>query len=117
MKKMSFALAILLLLVLTLSAQAAEFRIAGSIPELYFDGTTAVCSVSCRADNAKDKVEATLTLYQGETYIDSWSNSGTGRVFISEKCGVESGKSYKLVLDYSINGTVKLPKTVTGTCP
>ncbi len=117
MKKRSFALAIPLLLILTLSAQAAEFRIAGSIPELYFDGTTAVCSVSCRADNAKDKVEATLTLYQGETYVDSWSNSGTGRVFVSGSCEVESGKSYKLVLAYSINGVAKQSVTTTGTCP
>ncbi len=117
MKMRVFALAIPLLLILTLSAQAAESRIIGSTPELYFNGTTAVCSVSCRADNAKDKVEAALTLYQGETYVDFWSNSGTGRVFVSGSCEVESGKSYKLVLAYSINGVAKSSATTTGTCP
>lgn len=117
MQRRVFALALPLLLILSVSAQAMEFRVIQVRPELYFDGTTAVCSVSCRADNAGDDVEATLTLYQGEKYVDSWSDSGTGRVFVSGSCEVESGKSYKLVLDYSINGTAKLPKTTTGTCP
>lgn len=117
MRKRVFALAIPLLLALTLPAYALKARSERIIPSLYFDGTTAVCSASCKADNARDKVEATLTLYQGETYVDSWSNSGTGRVFVSGSCEVESGKSYKLVLAYSINGVAKSSATTTGTCP
>ena len=117
MKKRVFVLSVLFLLLLTLSAQAAEVRVVRIKPELYFSDTTATCSVSCKADNARDTVEATLTLYQGETYVDSWSNSGTGRVFISGSCDVESGKTYKLVVDYSINGVAQLSKTTSGTCP
>jgi len=113
----AFMLAIPLVLILTLSAQADESRVEGGTPELRFDGTTATCSVSCRANNAKDKVEATLTLYQGESFVDSWNNSGTGRVFISGSCAVKSGKSYKLVLEYSINGIARQAKEITGTCP
>lgn len=82
-----------------------------------FNGTTATCSVFFKADSTKDKAEATLTLYQGNTYVDSWTDSGTGRVFISESCEVESGKSYRLVLTYSINGVAKPAKAVSGTCP
>lgn len=117
MKKRTFALVVLLLLALAFPAQAVEVRAIQLKPDLYFDGTTAVCSVSCRSDNVRDKVEATLTLYQGDNYVDSWNNSGTGKVFISGSCEVESGKSYRLVLDYSINGTAQLSKTTTGTCP
>lgn len=117
MKRRSFALAVLLLLIFTVPAQAGELRTVQVKPDLYFNGTTALCSVSLRTDNARDDVEATLTLYQGERYVDSWNNSGTGRVFISGSCEVESGKSYKLVLDYSINGIAQLSKTTTGTCP
>lgn len=113
----AFVLAIPLVLILTLSAQAAEPRIEGGTPVLYFDGATATCSVSCRANNAKDKVEATLTLYQGDSFVDSWTNTGTGSVFISGSCAVKSGKSYKLVLEYSINGIARQAKTITGTCP
>lgn len=117
LKKRTFALVVLLLMILALPAHAVEVRAIQLKPDLYFNGTTAVCSVSCRSDNARDKVEATLTLYQGDDYVDSWNNSGTGRVFISGSCEVESGKSYKLVLDCSINGIAQLPKTTTGTCP
>lgn len=117
MKKRAFAVATLLVLLLSVSAQAAGPRSIRIRPELYFSGTTATCSVSLKADNANDKVEATLTLYQGNNYVDSWNNSGTGRVFVSGSCEVESGKSYKLVLDYSINGVAQLSKTSAGTCP
>ena len=117
MGKRVFALAVPLLLFLTLSAQALDARITRVEPDLDFNGTTAVCSATCRADNTTDKVSATLTLYQGNTYVDSWSDSGTWRVSISESCKVESGKSYRLVLSYSINGVVKPAKEVSGTCP
>lgn len=117
MKARVFALAVPLLLILALTAQAADARIERVNPRLYFDGTTANCSASCSADNTKDKIEATITLYQGDSYAASWSNSGTGFVRVSRSCDVQRGKSYKLVVDYSINGTAKQPKTVTGTCP
>lgn len=115
--KRVFALAVPLLLLLTLSAQALESRAAKADPFLDFNGTTATCSVSFKADNATDKVSATLTLYQGNTYVDSWSDSGTWRVSISESCKVESGKTYRLVLTYTINGAAQPAKAVTGTCP
>ena len=117
MKKCAFALAIPFLLILTMTAQAAEIRSIRVKPDLYFNETTATCSVSVKADSASDQVEATLTLYQGDNYVDSWNNSGTGHVFVSGSCEVESGKSYKLVLDYSINGAAQTSKTTTGTCP
>ena len=117
MKARMCALAIPVLLTLLLTAQAADARIEWANPELSFEGTTAVCSASCRADSTKDKIEATITLYQGDSYAASWSNSGTGFVRVSGSCDVQRGKSYKLVVDYSINGTAKQPKTVTGTCP
>lgn len=50
MKKRVFAMAIPVLLILTLTAQAADLRLVRINPELYFDGSTAICSVFCRAD-------------------------------------------------------------------
>ena len=115
--KRVFALAVPVLLLLTLSGQALQPRAVKVEPVLDFNGTTATCSVSFKADNATDKVSVTLTLYQGNTYVDSWSDSGTWRVSISESCKVESGKTYRLVLTYSINGAAQPAKAVTGTCP
>ena len=114
---LAFVLAFPLILALTASAFAAELRIARFTPALSFSGTTASCSVSCRGNTSKDEIEATLTLYQGDTYVDSWSNSGTYRVSISETCKVVSGKSYRLVLDYSINGESRQPVSTCATCP
>ena len=57
------------------------------------------------------------TLYQGTTYVDSWSGSGKGYASVSGSCGVRSGKSYKLVLTYSINGSSKPSVSTTATCP
>ena len=55
--------------------------------------------------------------YQGNTYVDAWSGSGTGSVFVSGQCAVKSGKSYTLTLSYSVNGTAKPSVSVSNTCP
>lgn len=117
MKRRMFSLAALLLLVLSISVQAAQPRAVSADPILYFSGTTANCSANCNTGNTSDKVSATLTLYQGGTYVDSWSGSGTGSAFISGSCKVQSGKSYTLILSYSINGQSKPSVYATGTCP
>ena len=64
----------LLLLVGILSAQMAQAvgqRAASQKPDLFFQGTTAICSAICQGNSATDSVAATLTLYQGNTYIGS----------------------------------------------
>lgn len=117
MKRRVLALTVLFVLALTTSAQAIGLRGAAFKPVLSFNGTTAFCYADCKCGNPNDKVEATLTLYQGSTYVDSWSDSGKGSVFISGECTVKSGKSYTLTLTYSINGTAKTPVSTTATCP
>ncbi|WP_369281828.1 hypothetical protein [Oscillibacter sp. GMB15532] len=116
MKRRMFSLAALLLLVLSISVQAVQLRAAGN-PNLSFNGTTANCYVNYRSASTSDKVSATLTLYQGNTYVDSWSGSGTGSVFVSGQCAVKGGKSYTLTLSYSVNGTAKPSVSVSNTCP
>lgn len=117
MKRRSFALVTLLVCILfTVSAQAIEPRVVRGTPSLVFSGTTAQCSALCSGGKSSDTVEATLTLYQGTTYIDSWSDSGKDSLSFSGSCKVERGKTYKLVLTYSINGVEKPSVTVTNTC-
>ena len=64
MKRRILSLAALLLIVLSVTAQAAETRMGGN-PVLAFDGTTAQCTATCYGRSSSDKVTATLTLYQG----------------------------------------------------
>lgn len=117
MRKRVFPLVSLLLLTLSLTAHAAEPYALTANPDLSFEGTTAVCSVSCRGEKTTDKIVATLTLYQGNTVVDTWSDSGTFRVALSGECNVKSGVAYKLVLSWSVNGEAQTDLTVTGTCP
>jgi hypothetical protein len=117
MAKRMVAMATLLVLALSISVQAAEPHVIRNNPSLTFSGTTAICSVDCKSGNSSDQISATLTLYQGSTYVDSWSSSGNGRVLISKSCPAKSGKEYKLVLSYSVNGQAQSPVSVTNTCP
>lgn len=64
MKRRILSLAALLLIVLSVTAQAAETRMGGN-PVLAFDGTTAQCTATCYGRSSSDKVTATLTLYRG----------------------------------------------------
>lgn len=118
MKKRIFALTVLmLLLALPISVQAAQPWAINNRPTLSFSRTTASCYVDCKGANTKDKISATLTLNQGSTYVDSWSGSGTGSVFVSGQHAVKSGKKYTLTLSYSVNGVAKPSVSVTNTCP
>ena len=86
-------------------------------PTLSFSGEVAKCSVVCRGENANDNIEATLTLYQGSSVVDSWSDSGRGSVTIYETCDVESGVTYRLAVEWSVNGVDQLTVGTTKTCP
>ena len=117
MRQRICALAALVVLALAISVQAAEPRTDDVRPSLSFTGRTANCSVICRGDGNDDTIDVTLTLYQGSTYVDSWSDSGIGRVTIRESCTVKSGRSYKLVVRYSVNGESKPSVYTTARCP
>lgn len=117
MGKRILATMLLVMMVLTMGAQAMDtFAVTDSI-SLSFDGTTAICSATCKGSKTSDKVEATLTLVSGGKTVDSWSASGSYSVSIFERCEVNQGKTYTLKLNYSINGTAKPEKSVTKTCP
>ena len=113
---LSVVWAVVLMSVLFVQAMAMEVRSVTARPSLRFDGTTAVCSVVCRGESSNDDLDVTLTLYQGRNEVCSWSDSGTGRVSVSGECQVVSGKSYKLMLEYSINGKTMTSST-SGVCP
>lgn len=108
---------IFLISILLVSTAYAAVPRRASAPSLSFSGTTANCSASCYGNSSQDTVSVTLTLYQGNTYVDSWSGSGKYHVSVSGSCGVQSGKSYKLTLDYSINGVKQTSVSTSKVCP
>ena len=113
MKKRVFALAACLLLVMVTTTQVAIARTPQALPILSFSGTTARGSVICQADGDLERISAKLTLYEGNIY----SGSGTGMVPVSGECTVKSGKTYRLVLTWSINGVAQPSESITRKCP
>ena len=117
MKKRIFTMVMLFVLMLSMSVQAAENRIVRATPSLQFDGTTALCSIDCKSGNVDDELVVTLTLFRGNTRLNTWTESGTRRVTFTEEHDAESGKEYKLVLSFSVNGVAQSSVTVKKTCP
>ena len=119
MKRRVFALVSLLILMLTMTAHAIEPYGAVQMPILSFNGTTANCYVDCKGENSTDTVKATLTLYQGKTYVDSWSGSGKGHALVTGNCtvmemsrNVQSGNTQNLK---SSAAPVRLPAAPAST--
>lgn len=108
---------VVLISVFFVPALAIEPRAESAKPSLSFHGTTAVCSALCKGNRTSDDIDVTLTLYQGRNYVDSWDDSGTGSVPLEGKCQAISGKSYKLALEYSVNGKKMPSVSVTSVCP
>lgn len=114
--KKCLSVVILLAFALCIPAYAAQLRAYQANPNLTFSGTTAKCSAICAGSKNSDKIEATLSLYQNNRFVDSWSNSGTLRVSVSGNCAVEKGKTYVLVLNWSVNGVEQPSASVSKTC-
>ena len=92
MKKRIFTFFVLTICVLTIGVQAMELRGITAKPRISFNGTTAICTAACYGDHSDDVINATLTLYQGSTYVDSWSSSGVESVSVRGTSKVKSGK-------------------------
>ena len=60
MKMRIFSLTALVLLMLSVTAQALEPQATGGNPVLTFSGTTAQCSITCTGNKSTDQVEAKL---------------------------------------------------------
>lgn len=120
MKKrlLSFGLAVVLAVGMTVCASAAEPQIDPRLLQVHtvltFTGTTANCEAMITS--ASDDIDATMTLKQGNRVIDSWSGSGTGIVFLDGDCHVTKGVTYTLTVEGTRNGVAFKATPVTRTC-
>ena len=87
------------------SAYSIRLRIPHNMLSIHFSEESAVCSASCIGNTSNDELGVTLTLYENNTSVDSWTNQGTGYVSLSEEYGnLVHGKTYKLTMTWSVNG-------------
>lgn len=106
---------LIIAMLIAVPAHAASSRTFRVFPDLEFNGTTATCTVAIMANHTSDKIVATTALWQGSTLVDSWNSSGSGTLKISETATVSKNKTYKLVVNYSINGTSYSPVSISRT--
>ena len=118
MKKQVLALVMVLVMLMGVAAQAAgPIEAPGVTPRLSFNGTTATCIAVVRGSKTSDTVKATVKLWTGSTCLRTWTASGTYSVRFSKTATVTKGKTYKLTVDYTINGVKQPQKAITRTCP
>lgn len=113
MKKILLLTSLLIFLLGSVTAYAAEPRIATVRPSLNFDGTTALCEVSVTSYGKN--IDVTLSLWQGGTLVNQWTSAGSSYVVISESCTVEKGKTYQLTVSGTVNGE-SISGATSGKC-
>lgn len=117
MKKRIIGLALLVVMLLSVTAQAAT-QAAFITPVLRFNGKTATCAVEVSADKSTDKISVTATLWRGNTCLATWTESGYEYVYLEETKDVSiSGVTYTLKADVTINGVAKPQIETSAKCP
>ena len=115
MRKIAMSLAVIMVLLLPMTAHAAS-RSIGIVPNLSFSGTTANCTVRVVADSFSHEIEATIKLWQGSTCVATWEEEGKGILSFSDTATVTKGKTYELTADVTINGETQPQASVSGKC-
>lgn len=115
MKKRMIALALVFTLFLCFGTNASAAPYFTQIkPALSFDGTTANCSVTIREPDGE--IKATMTLWNGNRVVDSWSGEASSILLLSGSCEVQDGVEYVLRITGTINGEGFDAVSVRGTC-
>ena len=101
--------------ILAISAHAASARTIDVYPSLTFNGTSATCTVTILGERTTDRISAVMELWQGNILIDDWSASASGILKIDETATVERNKTYKLTVNYTVNGVAQTPVSISRT--
>lgn len=117
MKRKTFWIALLLVLVIAVPVFAGETRAVRIYPLLTFSGTTANCTVSSVMDHSSDRYSAVIKLWNDDACIRTWSSFGQGVLDFNSSAPVIKGKAYKLTADVTINGRLYQASTPSKVCP
>ena len=96
-------------------AHAIQSRSITSVPHLSFDGNNASCVIQIVGDKMTDEISATMELRCGSDLIASWNGSGSGILKMTKSAAVKKGKTYTMVVNFSVNGTKRSPVTISAT--
>ncbi len=116
MKVKASILSFLLVVFLTSNTYAQDMRIGNACAELTFSGSTANCFVEILGKSS-DKISATIKLRCGNQNVETWNkHSADGYLMLDDTVSVIRGKTYELVVEYTINGAAQQSFSDSGTC-
>lgn len=107
MKIVAFILALIIMLSVPLSAQAATPRILSITPGITYSGSTATCSVRILGNSTSEHIEATIRFWKGNRCLETWQTSGNGFVLFSGTANAIEGNTYQLTVDVTFDGETK----------
>lgn len=117
MKKRIVALAMVVVVLLSVSVQATT-KATTAMPVLMFDGKTAICCVEVSADHSTDKIDITASLWRGSTCLATWTESGYEYVCLNASKDVSiRGVTYTLKADVTVNGKALPQFETSAKCP
>jgi hypothetical protein len=95
MKKKAIVVVLVIALILSFTVSVfAEARFINPTLSLALNGSTATCKF--KVTDPGKYINATMELWQGSTFITSWSTSGYSVVSMSETYTITSGLTYTL---------------------
>lgn len=117
MKVRGSALSLLLMFMLISTAYAQDMRLNSANADISFSGTTANCYVDIVGDSGSDKISATIKLNCGDQTIKTWNEyTDRGHLLFYDTVDVSKGKTYVLVVEYTVNNKARASFSDSGTC-
>lgn len=108
MKKISFFLAIVMILCIPVTAFADDDdRILTDRVTFTISNGTANCYVNILSDSRNTSVS--VRLLDGSRCINSWSESNKDTFIINKSVPVRKGRTYTLIVDVTVDGVAKAP--------
>ena len=116
-KIVALILVVMMIMHLCIPVRAEERRAGYSNSELYFNGTTAICSLEVSAANSSAPIVASVTLKRGNTVVKQWLNmTASGYMNFSDSASVAYGNTYTLHVSLYVNGVQVSVPDITKTC-
>lgn len=117
MRKQILALVMVLVMLMGVAAQATgPMKAPAAMPSLAFNGSSGVFSVTVSSIKSTDPISVTAKLWRGTRCLNTWTASGSGRVKMEKNFAAIKGNTYKVTVDYTINGVKQPQKSTTGIC-
>lgn len=115
MKKLAFLMALILIVSIPVSANAAEVRGVSINPDITFSDGVAYCVIDFIANNLTDQITARIKLYEDGVFKAAWPVSGYGSFTFSRQAYATIGCTYTLVVEATFNGVEYAPVSITKT--